>query len=109
MPGPSNVAYGSVANHFVLSVPIPAGAQLAAGTTERTYTVPGLLVGDIVHVNKPTFQNTLSIGGARVSAANTLAINFVTTGTPTLNAENYLVSVTRHSYPNVSNIPAAIA
>lgn len=53
-------------------------AQVAANTTaEQTFTVTGLAVGDVVFVNKPTSQAGLGIAGVRVSAANTLAINFV--------------------------------
>lgn len=51
--------------------------QVSANTTgEQTFTVTGLNVGDAVIVNKPTAQAGLGIVGARVSAANTLAINF---------------------------------
>ncbi|MFC4275567.1 hypothetical protein [Achromobacter aloeverae] len=53
-------------------------ASVAANTTaEQTFTVPGLAVGDAVWVNKPTLQAGLGIAGARVSAANTLAITFI--------------------------------
>lgn len=58
-------------------------------TAEQTVTVPGLLVGDFVRVEKPTEQAGLGIGNVRVSAANTLAIQFInpTAGgiTPTAN------------------------
>lgn len=111
MPGPSNTALGSVAYQFVVAVPVAAGAALATGpsTEERTYNVPGLQLGDVVTVNKPTFQNTIGIVGARVSAANTLAIVFLATaGTPSLTAETYLVNVDRHSYPSTAQIPPGI-
>lgn len=53
-------------------------ASVAANTSaEQTFTVAGLPSGIPVIVNKPSAQNGLSIGGARVSAANTLAITFV--------------------------------
>lgn len=112
MPGPSNVSYGSVSNQFVLSVAIAAGAALTASTTvERTYTVPGLIVGDVVQVVKPTFQAGIGIVNVRVSATDTLSITFgnFTAGTPTLTAENYLLLVTRHGFQSVSSIPTAIA
>ncbi len=111
MPGPANVSLGSVAYSFVVRVPVAAGAALATGpsTQERTYTVPGLLTTDVVTVQKPTFQNTIGIVGARVSANDTLAINFLATaGTPTLTAEDYLVQVDRSSYPALAQIPTAI-
>lgn len=111
MPGPASVSIGSVANSFVLSLPVAAGAALATGpsTEERTYTVQGLLVGDVVTVNKPSFQNTIGVINARVSAANTIAITFLATaGTPSLAAETYLIQVDRHSFPSAAQIPVAI-
>lgn len=112
MPGQANVALGNLANLFYLRVPVPAGAAFAAGpnTTERTYTVSGLRLGDSVFVNKPTNQSGVAIGNVRVSAADTLAISFViTNGTPTLTAEDYLLMVCRPGYDNPSvQSPTAI-
>lgn len=55
-----------------------APASVGANTTaEQTFTVPGLQVGDSLDVNKASHQVGLSIGNVRVSAANTLAIQFV--------------------------------
>lgn len=56
-------------------------AAVAQGTSaERDITVTGLAVGDaIAYVNKPTLQAGLSIGNARVKAANTLSITYVNT------------------------------
>lgn len=70
-------------------------ASVAANTTaEQTFTVSGVQVGDFVDVNKPTAQAGLGIVGARVSAANTLAITFSNNTaspiTPTA-AETYIV------------------
>lgn len=53
-------------------------AEVAAATTaEQTFTVTGLSTSDAVVVNKPTTDAGLGIAGARVSAANTLAITFI--------------------------------
>jgi hypothetical protein len=70
-------------------------AAVAPNTSaEQTFTVAGLISGTPVFVNKPGAQNGLSIGGARVSAANTLAITFVNntaaTITPTA-SETYTI------------------
>jgi hypothetical protein len=55
-----------------------APASVGANTTsEQTFTVPGLQVGDSLDVNKASHQVGLSIGNVRVSAANTIAIQFV--------------------------------
>lgn len=52
-------------------------AAVSANTSaEQTVTVTGLQTTDIVYVNKPTTDAGLGIVGARVSAANTLAVTF---------------------------------
>lgn len=59
----------------ILSALTPA--SVAANTTaEQTFTVAGLVSGTEVYVTKPTLTANLVVAGARVSAANTLAINF---------------------------------
>ncbi len=63
-------------------------------TAEQTFTVTGLIASTPVWVNKPSAQANLGIAGVRVSAANTLAINFcnsqATSITPTA-AETYII------------------
>lgn len=112
MPGPASaVPVGNVANLFVLSVPIPAGSPFSAPTaTTRTYTVPGLQPGDIITAIKPTAQAGLAVVHAQCTALNTLELTFVcTNGTPTLTAENFLLSVVRDVYDSAAQIPSAIA
>jgi hypothetical protein len=46
-------------------------------SAEQTFTINGLVVGQAVFVVKPTAQAGLGIVGARVSAANTLAVTFM--------------------------------
>lgn len=59
-------------------MPVLTPAAVAPNTSaEQTFTVAGLPAGIPVVVNKASVQNGLSLGGARVSAANTLAITFV--------------------------------
>ena len=89
---------GNLVKQSVISVTL-SPAQVAANTSaEQTFTVNGLQSGDFVSVNKPTTQAGLGIVGARVSAANTLAITFGNyTGsaiTPTA-SQVYLVLVAR--------------
>lgn len=65
---------GFLANVVAVSLsPAIVGANT---TSEQTFTVTGAAVGQFVYVNKPTAQTGLGIVGARVSAANTVAINF---------------------------------
>jgi hypothetical protein len=71
-----------------------APAAVGANTTaEQTFTVIGLQVGDSIDVNKASHQAGLSIGNVRVSAANTLAIQFVNTtaGSLTPATEQYII------------------
>lgn len=64
---------------------------------EQTFTVSGLTTSDIVTVNKPTLTAGIGIVGARVSAANTLAITFINnTGSPVdPGSEAYLIVAIR--------------
>ena len=58
--------------------PTLSPASVAANiSAEQTFTVVGLKAGNHVTVNKPTTQAGIGIIGARVSAKDTLAINFV--------------------------------
>ena len=89
---------GNLVKQSVISVTLSPAAIVLNTTAEQTFTVNGLLPGDMVLVNKPTTQAGLGIVGSRVSAANTLAITFSNnTGssiTPTA-AQTYLVLVSR--------------
>lgn len=44
---------------------------------EQTFTLSGAKVGDLIFFNKPTLDAGFGIGGARVTARDTVAINFV--------------------------------
>jgi hypothetical protein len=92
------ITMGNAAGHYLVSATL-SPAEVAANTTaEQTFTVTGLKAGDAVFVNKPTSQAGLGIAGVRVSAANTLAINFVNaTGTPITPtaSQSYLIVVAR--------------
>jgi hypothetical protein len=89
---------GNLVKQSVISVTLTPVAIVLNTTAEQTFTVNGLLAGDVVCVNKPTAQAGLGIVGSRVSAANTLGITFSNnTGssiTPTA-AQVYKVLVSR--------------
>ena len=74
-------------------------ASVASATSaEQTFTVTGLQAGDIVvAVNKPTATTGVGIVGARVSAADTLALTFMnsTAGAVDPASEVYTVVVMR--------------
>lgn len=65
----------------------------AATVAEQTFTVTGLTTADKVIVNGPALGNATGIAGARVSAADTLAVRFVnpTAGALTPAAGTYSV------------------
>jgi hypothetical protein len=69
---------GTALTKAVVYTPTLTPASVAAATVaEQTFTVTGLTTADKVIVNPPAIGNATGIAGARVSAADTLAIRFV--------------------------------
>lgn len=69
--------------------------SVAANTSaEQTFTVPGLIAGGKVELTKPSVTTGLMLGGARISAANTLAVNFAnnTASAITPPSEPYIIA-----------------
>lgn len=87
------VIMGNVAAMGVATVTIDPASVAVNTTAEQTFTVPGLKTGDFVYVNKPSTNAGLGVAGARVSAANTLAVTFVnaTAGAIDASSESWLV------------------
>lgn len=111
MPGAADQADGNIIFMNVLSITLTPAAVGANTTAEQTFTMNGLQVGDAVYVSKPTVQAGIAVVGARVSAANTLAIAFGNwTGgglTPTA-GERYTVFMARYDGLNLQNPPSAL-
>lgn len=61
----------------VYSQTITPASVAAATVAEQTFTVTGLTTADKVFVNAGAITNAVAIGNVRVSAANTLAVQFV--------------------------------
>ena len=98
MANPSTIPKGNIAGNWVLAVALSPAAIGATTTGEQTFTVSGVQLGDFIDISKPTVQPGISIGNARVSAANTIAIEFANQSAGTLTptaSETYLVGVTR--------------
>ena len=78
---------------YVIKQTLTPAAVGANTTAEQTFTVNGLRVGDSIDINKASHQAGLSIGNVRVSANNTLAIQYVNTtaGSITPTAEQYII------------------
>lgn len=77
MPG-TTLPRGNVLNAVIFSSTLTP-AQVAANTTaEQTFTILGLAVGDFINGNSVSAQTTgILIGSVRVSAPNTVSIQFV--------------------------------
>jgi len=100
-PGPNIVSESILRGQAVLSVAVTPASVSAATSAEQTFTVSGLAVGDFVAISTTASTgNATAITGARVSAANTLAIRYInpTAGALTPAADTYLVYVAR-AYP----------
>jgi hypothetical protein len=85
---------GTALTKAVVYAPSITPASVAAATVaEQTFTVTGLTTADKVIVNPPAISNATGIAGARVSAADTLAIRFVnpTAGALTPTSGTYTV------------------
>jgi hypothetical protein len=82
-----------VSTLFIIKQTLTPASVAANTSAEQTFTVPSLQVGDSIDINKASHQVGLSIGNVRVSAANTLAIQYVnTTGSPIVpTAEQYII------------------
>ena len=112
MPMSTTIARGNVGFEAVLQISVTPPATMTANSTQEvTYTLPGVMVGDFLEINKPSHTAGLSIGNIRASAANQIAIQWVNSTTSSItNTPNelYLVAVTRFdSLPQTA--PAAIA
>lgn len=111
MPGSTTIPRGNIILFAQLSVALSPASVSNGTSAEQTFTVQGLQLGDNVDVSKPTTQANLIIGNVRVSAANTLAINFGNVGAATITptaGEVYSVVVVRCENAAQGSAPAAL-
>lgn len=109
MPGPSDIPLGNIQLFMLLQATLTPASVGAATTAQQTFTVNGLIVGDVVLVQKPTAQAGLGIAGANVTANNTLGITFDNpTAAPIVPTagEIYVITVIRRENPG--SLPTAI-
>jgi len=104
---PQQGAIGNLSNEWVLLITPGLATSIPANSSaEITFTIPGLLLYDFIEVNKLNHVAGLSVGNARVSAANVLSIQMVnSTASPIALqiTDQYLVSVERPIAQQVSN------
>ena len=88
---------GNIQQLGLLSVPVVPASVAAATTVEQTFTVAGVITGDVMFVTKPTAQAGLSIATSRIAATGVIAITYSNTTavaiTPT--AETYTMLIAR--------------
>lgn len=89
----SGIITGNVRGLSVATVTFNPASVAANTTAEQDMTVPGVAVGDVVYVVKPTLSAGLGIVNCRAKSANTVAITFSNnTGSPIdAGSESYLV------------------
>ncbi len=90
----AGIIMGNVFGMAVATITITPASVGAGNTSEQSFTVPGVRVGDYVDVTGVT-QNGIAIGQARVTASDTVGVRFINaTGgalTPTAGAYQFLV------------------
>ena len=91
------LAEGNTDKLKLISVPLNPVSVPANSTATQSFTVPGVLPGDFVYINKPTDTAGFGITGARVLAANSVQMSIAN---PTGSAadpglETYLLLVLR--------------
>lgn len=105
----STIPRGNVLNAFVVQIAFDVTSVAVNTTAERTMTVPGVKLGDICFVNKPSLNAGLGICNVRVSAADTLAITYNnnTAGAIDPGSETYTVLVIRPDGTPPTRLPGA--
>lgn len=105
MPG-TTIGRGDILYDFVVGAsltPVSVGISTSA---EQSFTVKGLVVGDMVQVQLNAAQTAgLGIVNARVSAADTLTLMFMnaTAGALTPAAGTYFINVNRPEFTPPAN------
>lgn len=73
-----SVQDGNIRGTFAVSVTITPASVAAASAPEQAFTVPGVQPTDLViDVTMPSVLAGVTLGGFRVTAANTVGIQFV--------------------------------
>ena len=98
MPSSTTIPRGNIQMRAIVQLSLTPPNVGANTSAESTYTLSGVIVGDYIEINKPTHTTGLSIGNVRVSAKDTIAVQFVNSTGLAINntpAENYLIVVSR--------------
>ena len=104
----TTICRGNILSYTLLQISITPAETAANISAAQTFTVPGLVTTDIVHVSCSGAQTAgIFIADARVSAANTLSIQFANCKATAATAAsgNYIVEVidVEGPYPSTAN------
>lgn len=97
----TTIPRGNILLNLAIAPTLTPVSVLANTTAEQTFTIQGLMVGDLMNVYANVAQTAgIGIVSARVSAANTLSIGFSnsTAGALTPVAGAYNVEINRPEY-----------
>lgn len=91
------ITCGNTYGMYVVTKSITPAAVLTITAVEQTFTVAGVKIGDAVFVSPPGTQSGVIMGSCRVTAANTVGIQFVnpTVGSVTPTAGNHVFTIFR--------------
>lgn len=105
----ATIPRGNVQGLFHLRLSIDVASVAINTTAEQTFTLPGVRVGDVIIVNKPTLNAGLGVCNSRVSANDQIALTFNnnTAGAIDPAAMTYDIIVFRPDVPQ-SAIPARV-
>ena len=97
MPGTYR-AGGNILYDWLIGPTLTPVAVAGSTAAEQTFTIQGLQLGDALDVNCAVAQTAgISIGNVRVSAANTMSVEFAnsTAGSLTPVSGQYLINIVR--------------
>jgi hypothetical protein len=97
MPG-TTLGRGNILYDFLIGPSLTPVAVAGSTSAEQSFTILGLQVGDYVDVQSNNAQTAgIGIGNCRVSAANTLTVEFTnsTAGSLTPVAGVYMINISR--------------
>jgi hypothetical protein len=97
---------GNLIKQFVLQPTLTPTTCTASVSTEQSFTIIGLMLGDVVEVMSNVAPTAgVTIGNSRVSATNTLLVQFSVNGTtgllPASGVYNVIVSRPEGTPPTV--------
>jgi hypothetical protein len=103
----TQIVRGNVQLAFAVQVTADVTSRTLSTSSEFDFTVPGVKLGDIVIVSKPSLSAGLVVGSARAKAADTVAVTFgnCTAGGVDPASETYTFLVFR---PDVQTLPSRL-